>query len=75
MLGQILFLFRSLRAKIDPAKLNGIHRVVNAQRTALAERLVCIFTDISALGSDTAHCHTHERQCRVPGCDLLVVGT
>ena len=70
-----LVLIQVFACEIDPAKRSWIHSVVNAHRTALGQGLVCIFTDISSLGSDAARCHTHGRLCRVPGCDVLVVGT
>ena len=70
-----LVLIQVFACEIDPAKQIWIHSVVNTHRTALGQGLVCIFTDISSLGSDTAHCHPHARLCRVPGCDVLVVGT
>lgn len=59
----------------DTSKRNWIHSLVNGSRTALGQDQVCIFEDISDLGSEMAQCHTHGRLCRVPGCDVLVVGT
>ena len=59
----------------DPSKRVWIHNLVNAGRTASGQDQVCIFEDICDLGSEMAQCHTHGRLCRVPGCDVLVVGT
>ena len=59
----------------DPAKRRWIHNLVNLRRTALGQDLVCIFHDICDLGQEMAERRTHGRRCRVPGCDLLVVGT
>ena len=49
--------------------------MVNASRTALGQDQVCIFKDMCDLGLEMAQCHTHQRLCPVPGCDVLVVGT
>ena len=59
----------------DPATRKWNHNLVNIRRTALGQDLVCIFHDICGLGKALAECRTHGCQCRVPGCDLLVVGT
>lgn len=59
----------------DASTRNWIHSWVNGSRAASGQDLVCIFEDMCGLGSEVAQCRTHGRLCRVPGCDVLVVGT
>jgi len=59
----------------DASKRDWIDKLVNAERAASGQELVCIFEDICDLGSEVAQCHTHGRLCKVPSCDVLVVGT
>lgn len=59
----------------SPAKRAWIHDIVNSERAASGQDLVCVFTDIADMKKEFAHCTVHDRACPVPGCELLIVGT
>ena len=60
----------------DASQREWIDKVMNTERTALGQEPICIFEDICHLASEVAPCSAHRgRLCKVPGCDVLVVGT
>ena len=58
-----------------PGKRKFIDRIVNAERRARGDVLVCIFCDIRDMGKRMAQCHTHEKECQVPDVNVLLVST
>ena len=66
---------QAFACEVASAKRSWINNVVNAQRTAAGQRLVCIFKDILHMKGQKAECEVHGRMCPVPGCDILIVGT
>jgi len=57
----------------DPAARVFANALVNAPRRERGEPQVCIFGSFSQLGEQTMDCLSHDRKCRVPDCDFLVV--
>ena len=56
-------------------KRKWIHHVVNGPRKAKGQKAMCIYTDILHMGQRTAFCETHDKECEIPGVDILLVST
>lgn len=61
--------------EVCPRKRKWIHHVVNAPRRAKGEIEICIFIDILHMHQRTAFCETHDKECEVPGADIILVST
>jgi site-specific DNA-cytosine methylase len=68
--------FRQVFAcEIQASKRKWIDAVVNDERRAHDQPLICIFCDIRCMGGTVAECSVHNRKCIVPDCDILIVST
>ncbi len=68
--------FRQVFAcELQASKRKWIDAVVNDERRALDQPLICIFCDIRCMGGTVAECSVHKRKCLVPDCDILIVST
>ena len=56
-------------------KRRFIDVIVNSERRARGDVLVCIFCDIKDMGKRRAPCHVHKKECEVPDVNVLRVST
>ena len=74
--GQVMHFDHLFSCEWDIHKREWIDNVVNTDRRASGQKLVCIFCDIRDMGGVTARCHAHNNQkCRIPDSDFLIVST